>query len=298
MEREPESDMSQRVLNERLRLHRRTVHQDGREYQVLSLRTVDPVRFSVELDPAGRGYPLIRSDLTGARLLGRLLWGLSSHRHPDTVLVLDRGHLVVDPYDGGPSPVVVFAVASRTVLGPALIRRLRQSALWRTPSMSTVSWKSAGLSAAVTEVAYWQEARRSGAQWPTTTPDPPDAIVREAASVVTVSAVPQLLRSWATRIVQAGDYWSADESCTEPSWGRTGIDVHAVRQFHRLVSAAELARAEVVAAPDCPSDPAELSRRIGQHREVVSARRPGPWDAPPVFRPGVVRPTESTDDEP
>ena len=274
---EPEPGPSPRGLSERLRLHRRVVRQDGRQYQVISLRNVDPVRFSVEPDLSGHLYPLIRSDLAGTRLLGRLLWGLSYQPYPNTVLVLDPGHVVGNPDDGGPSPIVVFGVVVRTVLSPALLRRLRQPGLWRSPSSGTVGWNTAGLPAALAERAV-----PSGAEPPVRVAEWPEAQVHPTESVVSVLAAPGRYRDWAKSIMSAGDHWYQGESCTEPAWGTSGIDVHAVRHFDRLVSTAAQARSEVLA--DGRPDPADLSRRVRERRELVSARHPGPWDAADTVR--------------
>lgn len=58
-------------------------------------------------------------------------------------------------------------------------------------------------------------------------------------------AVPEVLRQWATLVTDAGRYWYHGEACTEPWYGGFGFDVHAVRHFDRLVSAATTARTEV-----------------------------------------------------
>jgi hypothetical protein len=264
-------------MTQRIRLHRRAWRHDGRDYQLLSLRAGDPTRFSVEV---GEWGALIRSDLAGARLLGRLLWGLAYQRRPDTLLVLDPEHLVPDPFDGSPSPVVVFGLASSTVLNARVARRLRQPALWRSRPDGTVGWNTASLPEAYAELNARFEARRAGLPVPHVyTPDHPHSIVLDAGSVFAVLAVPEVFRTWAVLVSNAGSYWYHGEACTEPSYGAPGIDVHAVRHFQRLVSAAARARAEVVAAPDCPTDPADINRRVAGNALLVAARNPGPWDA-------------------
>lgn len=268
-------------MTARIRLHRRAWWHDGREYQVMSLRPGDPTRYSVQ---RWRDTLIIYSDLAGARLLGRLLWGLSYQRRPNTVLVLNPGHLAPDPFDGAPSPTLVFGATPGTALSTATTRALRRPVLWRSRPDGTAGWNTAGLVRAYDERDAWQRARRAGVPvaW-AYRPDRPPPNLLDAGGACAVLAAPELLRDWAVTIADAGAYWYHGESCTEPHFGPGGIDVHAVRHFHRQVSAAARARAEVLAAPDCPADPAEVSRRVMAHTAAVAARRPGPWEpAPPV----------------
>ncbi|GII26466.1 hypothetical protein [Planosporangium mesophilum] len=102
------------------------------------------------------------SDLAGVRLLGRLLWGLSYQRRPDTLLVLDPGRMVADPDTGRPSPSVVLAVAAHTVLRPATARRLMRPGLWRSRPTGTVTWNTAGFPTAMADLHAWQDDRRAG----------------------------------------------------------------------------------------------------------------------------------------
>ncbi|SBT40124.1 hypothetical protein [Micromonospora auratinigra] len=270
---------SEAALTSRLRLHRREWRHAGRDYQVISLRPGDPARYAVRRE---RHFTVVSSDLTGARLLGRLLWGLAYQPRPDTLLVLEPARMVPDHEDGTPSPPVVFTVAPRTVLSPAVARGLRSGALWRIRPAGTVTWNTAGYPAALA-------ARFGGVGAEPYQPDPPGAQLHATDAVLTVAAVPALLRRWAVLVGQAGCHWYSDESCTEPDWV-AGFDVHAVRHFHRLVSVARRARAEVLAEPDRPTEPALVAARVRAHIEVVAARRPGPWDVAPSPRPGRVIP--------
>ncbi|RZU76369.1 hypothetical protein EV384_5017 [Micromonospora kangleipakensis] len=270
------------ALTTRLRLHRREWRHAGRTYQVISLRPTDPVRYAVRVE---RHYTVVSSDLAGARLLGRLLWGLAYQRRPDTLLVLEPGRLVPDVEEGRPSPPVVFSVAARTVLTPVVARRLRAAHLWRSRPTGTVTWNTVGFPAALADLQRWYADRRAGVPLPDGyVPTWPTPHLHADASVVTLSAAPGLLRQWATTVGRAGGWWYGDESCTEPDWG-VGFDVHAVRHFHRRVSAARRARAEVLAAPGLPTEPDLVAERVRAHIEVVAARRPGPWDFAPPPRP-------------
>lgn len=273
-----DTDPSAAALSSRIRLHRRTWRHEGRGYEVMSLRPGDPTRFSVE---RWQRVLLIRSDLAGARLLGRLLWDLSYQHRPGALLVLDPHHLAPDPFHGRPSPTVVFGLAPATVLTAATVRALRRPALWRTRPDGTVGWRTASLAEAYAECRARQDARAAGTPvaWPHL-PEQPDPVVLDAGSACAVLATAPMLRDWAVAVTGAGSYWHSGESCTEPCYG-SGIDVHAVRHYQRLVSAATRARAEVLAAPDRPADPAGLDCRVSRHAVTVAGRRPGPWDDAP-----------------
>lgn len=269
----------------RLRLHRREWRHDGRSYQLLTLRPGNPTRYAVAVGrhPTAGQTVLVRSDLAGVRLLGRLLWGLAFQQRPDTLLVLEPARMVPEPEDGGHSPSVVFGVAGRAVLTPATARRMIRPDVWRARPSGTVTWNTAGFPGALADLHAWQDERRAG-RWvphPYVAPTRP-ADVHVSPNVVTVLAVPAALRTWARFVGDAGDVWFADESCTEPDW-LTGFDVHAVRHFRRRVSAARRARAEILADPDHPTDPALLDERVRTEVDAVAARRPGPWD--PGARP-------------
>ncbi|WP_211591998.1 hypothetical protein [Microbispora sp. H10836] len=64
----------------------------------------------------------------GARLLGRLLWGLSFQRLPGTVVVIDRPHLDPNPFDAEQADPIVLAPTHLTTLkrqgARELLRRL------------------------------------------------------------------------------------------------------------------------------------------------------------------------------
>ncbi|GAA4563110.1 hypothetical protein GCM10023176_06360 [Micromonospora coerulea] len=270
------------ALTTRLRLHRREWCHGGRTYQVITLRPTDPVRFAVRVE---HHFTVVSSDLAGARLLGRLLWGLSYQRRPDTLLVLEPGRMVPDHEEGQPSPPAVFSVTARAVLTPAAARGLRAAHLWRSRPAGTVTWNTLGYAGALDALDRWYDQRHAGMPFPVEhLPTAPQPRLAVDGSVLTVSALPEQLRNWALLIGRAGGHWYGDESCTEPD-SAAGFDVHAVRHFHRLVSAARRARAEVLAAHDVPTEPLLIAERVRRHVDVVAARRPGPWDFAPPPRP-------------
>jgi hypothetical protein len=168
-----------------IKLHRRPLRADGRDYSVITLRPGTPARFSTN-----RFHDTwhILSDLHGARLLGRLLWGPSFQRLPGTVVVIDRPHLDPNPFDAEPADPIVLVPAHLTTLTAQAIRRLRRGAA--EPSHGTVRWHTCGLDAEL------DRARRTlDLRWPEWEP-PVDtrgaAIERSAGRCSPVSRPPRI----------------------------------------------------------------------------------------------------------
>ena len=87
----PRPDASTRIVD-RLKLHRRQLRLDGRQYTVVTLRPGTDARFSTN---HFHDTWHVLSDWHGARLLGRLLWGLAYQRVPGTLVLVDRPFLVL-----------------------------------------------------------------------------------------------------------------------------------------------------------------------------------------------------------
>ena len=81
----PRPDAATRIVD-RLKLHRRQLRLDGRQYTVVTLRPGTDARFSTN---HFHDTWDVLSDWHGARLLGRLLWGLAYQRVPSTLVLVD-----------------------------------------------------------------------------------------------------------------------------------------------------------------------------------------------------------------
>jgi hypothetical protein len=262
--------------DQRLRLHRHTIGHGKRHYTVVTLRPSDPWRFGVRIDEC----TTITSDVAGTRLLGRLLWGLSFQRRPDTVLLLDAPHLVPNPYDGLASPPVAFVPAPLSTMDASAAHRIRRRRPGPRPSEGTLTWNTRSYPEAFAAHLARQRAQRSGrGAAPTWTEAPKNPRVRAFGDFVAISGDAGALRWWALNVGDAGRSWYGDESCAEPD-SDFAFDVHAVRHFHRRVSIAGRARGEVLAEAGAPADPRLLNERIAGRVEAVAAREPGPWDPP------------------
>lgn len=138
-----------------LKVHLRIVDVDGYTYRVLSLRPSMGVRFST--NRFHETWHILTCE-AGAKVLGRLLWGLSFQRAPGTLVVIDEPHLVTTPFDGDPADMIV--IAPRATSTDAKRLRLLREALRRHPRPSgTVRLLTFGLDE---ELARWAELGPKG----------------------------------------------------------------------------------------------------------------------------------------
>jgi hypothetical protein len=127
---------------DRLKLHRRLMRVDGRDYNVVSLRSGARARFSTN-----RCHETwhILSDVYGARLLGRLLWGLSFQRRTGTLVVIDVPHLDTNPFDAEASDPIALVPSHLTVMPKQAARSLRHRLATPSKPDGTVRWHTWGL---------------------------------------------------------------------------------------------------------------------------------------------------------
>ena len=127
-----------------MKLHLRTVRIRGVSHRLITLRPGTVASF-------GTNYYHetwhILSDQRGARLLARLMWGLSFQQRPNTSVLIHGEHIRPTPFGGERSdPILILldnsAGTDQKSLS-ALYRRLRSLG----PSERTVRWKTFGLDA-------------------------------------------------------------------------------------------------------------------------------------------------------
>jgi hypothetical protein len=238
---------------DRLKLHRRQLRLAGRDYTVITLRPGTDARFSTNFF---HDTWHVLSDWRGARLLGRLLWGLAYQRTPGTLVLVDRPFLDPNPFDAEPADPIALVPALLTPFGTKAARDLRRRLpLAGTPD-GTVRWHTHGLGAAVAT----RHHRPRGFQ----------ERVRRIGGIVTYAAVPDALKSTAKGIATLGD--------SSYQYGMDYIElddyngeVQVFRDYRRRVSAARVARREVVATLDTVPDRDALNpliwKRGGEVRE-------------------------------
>jgi hypothetical protein len=245
-----------------LKLHRHVVRLDGRRFTVITLRPGTRARFASN---RYHGTWHILSDLHGARVLGRLLWGLAYQRMPGTLVLLDRPQLDPSPFSGAPSDPVALVPAQLTSLPAAAARELRARLPLAAPE-GTVRWHTPGLLPAVTA----ERERPVGVPaWGFVPPDEAQRVDRRGGLVV-MAAAPPVLRDWAVDVYRLGDYASKGMDYTGLGWSDGEVQVFT--DYRRRVGAARVARREVLAARPGPLPEADLDPLIWARATAVRAR--------------------------
>jgi hypothetical protein len=284
---QPRRTAAARVAD-RMKLHRRRLRLDGRDYTVVTLRPGTDARLSTNYF---HGTWHILSDWHGARLLGRLLWGLAYQRVPGTLVLIDRPSLDPNPFDAEPADPVALVPALLTPLGSAAARDLRRQLPLHRPTDGTVRWHTPGYDAAVAERRARQD--RSPGEWrePYVEPVGFQERVDRVGGLVTLAAVPRVLKEYATSIGTLGDWSSDGMSYAEVDWPHGEVQVF--RDYRRRVSAAQIARQEVLNEHPRPPAPDTLRPLIWSRSTAVRHRGRGPSLPPPApaTDPGSTRPT-------
>lgn len=216
-----------RGADARMKLHRRTV----RGLTVIGLRPGTDVRFSTNY--FHETWHLL-SDPHGARVLGRLLWGLAYQARPGTVVLIDRPFIDTTPFDGDPGCPIVLVPGWVTHFGRRRAAELGSRLPLRSSPDGTVRWQTHGLDSAV----RWSERCREGG-W----------VDRLGGLVVVNVSSPAEARDWATRAAGLKvDRYPMDYEYLGP-WPREG-EIQIFADYRQNVRIARRARGEVPAQPD------------------------------------------------
>lgn len=264
-----------------MKLHRRTLRLDGRAHTVIGLRPGTAARFSTN---HYHGVWHVLSDQHGARVLARLLWGLAYQARPGTLLVVDRPFLCPTPFDADPADPIVVVPSWHTPFTARAARDLARRLPLSRPPDGTVRWRTHGLDGALADPRAWFRALPPG----------PEAVPgrgkRLHGLIALLPARPAEAREWAVQAgwLDAGNRYGMDYDFLAGGCRDAAAEIQIFRDFRRRVSVARRARADVVARPDAPADPAELRPLVwDRHGEITRAeaetarRRAG---RPPVRR--------------
>jgi hypothetical protein len=265
-------------IGDRLKLHRHQVRLDGREYTVLTPRPGAGVRFSSN---RYHGTWHVLSDLRGARLLARLLWGLAYQRVPGTLVVIGPPLLDPVPFDAEPADPIALVPAVLTPLRAQAARQLRRRLPLGMPA-GTVRCHTPGLAPAV--AAWRRERDRPPGQrrwYP-----PPGAWhrIERVGGVLVLAATAPELKSWAVAVAQLGDWLYRGMDYADLN-GTDG-EVQVFTDYRRRVVAAQAARREVLAGPARQLPPTDQRTLIWQRGAVILSRaRPAASDDPATAAP-------------
>lgn len=254
-----------RSVADGLKLHRHPMRAHDRVRTVITLRPGTRVRFSTN-----RFHDTwhVLSDDHGARLLARLLWGLSYQARPGTVVLIDRPFLQPTPFDADPADPIVLVPGWCTTLDEHAARTLKSRLPLANPE-GTVRWRSFGLDRTLEPATldlwwdtWWDRHRHR--------PDSGD-VTRRAGLLVLTPDTPDQARAWA---LAAACLDTANAYGTDHAYlaGYDG-EIQIFRRFGPMVNVAVQARAQVLSDVDAPTDPDELRSAIWDEAEIVRGER-------------------------
>jgi len=263
----PRPDAATRIVD-RLKLHRRRLRLDGRDYTVVSLRPGTDARFSTNFF---HDTWHVLSDWHGARLLGRLMWGLAYQRIPGTLVLIDRAFLDPNPFDGEPADPIALVPAQLTPLTTGAARELRRRLPLRTPPDGTVRWQTHGLDLELASRVSWHERPVGAHQEPWIPLRGFQERVDRVGGLITFIATPEVLKNNAATIhrLGAGAHWGMDYAEVDRPRG----EVQVFADYRRRVSAARVARREVLDEVREQLPPETLNPLIWRRGTEVRRRR-------------------------
>ncbi|WP_342800315.1 TfoX/Sxy family DNA transformation protein [Nocardia sp. No.11] len=204
----------------------------------------------------------VLSDDHGAKLLARLLWGLSYQSRPGTVILLDREFLVPTPFDADPADPIVLVPGWHTHLDDQSLTALRQRG-HATASTGTVRWRTFGLDRTMEPRAMerWAQQRYRWAG---------GEITRRRGMLVLSARTPDDCRRWALDAARLDSAGFGSDHVYLDEW-RRGHDgeIQIFRAFRPMVGIARRARARVLGGGEIPSSPDELRAAVWRTAEIV-----------------------------
>lgn len=201
------------------------------------------------------------SDEYGARMLARLLWGLSYQARPGTVVLIDREFLLPTPFDADPADPIVLVPGWCTRLDDGAAAALRT----RTRTQAgTVRWQTFGLDRTLAPDAletWWTEHRHRRVR---------GEITRRGGTLVLTPRTPDDCRVWAVDAARLDPSGFGSDHVYLDEWnsGHDG-EIQIFRAFRSMVGIARRARSQVLAREEFPSNPDELRGAIWDEAENV-----------------------------
>ncbi len=249
-----------------MKLHLRLITIQGYPYRVLTLRPGTQAAYSTNYFHAT--WHII-SDMHGARLLARLLWGLAYQRQPNTLILLHGEHLLPTPFDAAPSDPILLAVAPRTALCKDVLRDLKSRLKHPGPPTRTVRWHTFGLDAALEDVSayhaqdYPQDySYRINDIWK-------QERMQHWGGFICYTAPPVVLRNRAVDVHQLHTANYPDNAdmdyrflADRGEFHSPDGEVQIFNDYSLRLKEAAIARQKVLASPDRPPHPGGLSETI------------------------------------
>jgi len=218
--------------SDRLKVHRRAIALDGHTYTVLSPRPTLACRFATN---SFQGAWHVVTDVSGARLLGRLLWAMAFQSRARTIAVIDPSLLVSNPFDADPSLPITILNDDLGALSRPEADDLCAQLPYSTVPAGTVVLQTRGLDAAVSD--------DSAAERRLTPTDTEHRIEgAPACGLVVMAAPPPILRAWGLRVSQLGIGFDEGSDEAVLDWSGSSGEIQVLEDFDDRVVRAREAR--------------------------------------------------------
>ena len=268
---------------DRMKLHLRVLNLRGVSYRLVTLRPHSEVAYSTNYF---HDTWHILSDQYGAKLLARLLWGLSFQRIPGTAILIHGEHIEPTPFGAEPSDPILITNSNLTNTAVKSLTTLRRKLKYPGPPQRTVRWHTFGLDTALKREMQrgpynsaiehtdhdWIHHQQSKRLWL-------QENMCRCGGFVCYSAPPEILRHRALTIAQMDPgsygmdyYYLADRNCFRWPDG----EVQIFNDYKERRSAASEARKQVLAEKRSFSDPDSLYAVVAERRDrILACRRAG-----------------------
>jgi hypothetical protein len=268
-----------------MKLHLRELSIGGTPYRLVTLRPGTQVAFNTNF--LHQTWHVV-SDMRGARMIARLLWGLAFQRWPGTLVLIHDQHLLPTPFEAEPSDPFLLIPAHLTSLHADNFRELKRQLGRLAPPSRTIRWLTFGLDAALQawkskpphHFAFDLDRKELSPQenqklWKQ------ERMVR-CGGFNCYAAPSPILRYQALRIhslhVSEGDYLREmdyhflAQTSSKQSWYGDG-EVQIFADYHDRVAAAVQARQQLIPYPQQPVLSETLQELISRKRDQIKMRR-------------------------
>lgn len=216
-----------------VKLHRRTVMLDGREFTILTPRPQTPVRFATN-----RFHETwhILSDRHGGQLLARFCWAMAYQRKARALLLIDQPLLVPNPFDADQSSSILVVNSDLGTPSRDAMGMLKALLPWKTRPQGTVRLHARGLDHALANKAdFWATHLRSDDWW---NEHRQRRWIDRVNGIVVLSAPPPVLKAWAVELADIGSRWYRGADSTYLDHAGSEGEVQVFDQFAAMVDRA------------------------------------------------------------
>lgn len=267
-----------RAAADGMKLHLRLLKVRGVDMRVITLRPHTEASFSTNYYHATWH---ILSDQHGAKLLGRLLWGLSYQSKRGTAILLHGEHIKPTPFGAEPSNPILLFVSGHASTHLKHLRALRRRINQLGRSGCSLRLKSFGLDAALDRESAAREVGEYQPEFSELHYSSSDSQWRQEqmfcrGGFVCYTAPAEVMRMRAMTISQLDptsygmDYYFLAE---DPSYRWPDGEVQIFSDYRQRSQAAEQARREVLSSGQQFDTPEQLYEVVASKRNFLLRKR-------------------------